>query len=175
MLWFERVARVTPVPLILRVVVFLAGFSGLWLASPEQAGVPRLILLMALIATLPAVFPGTRMVDVVMIGIVAAWMVATLGAGEPAEPTRVFGVATALYLVHSAAALAAAIPYDAIVDAQVPLRWAARATVVIAAGGVITAAVVVIARTVTPDRSAIVLLVGLAVVLSLVAVLTRRR
>ncbi|HEX6684954.1 MAG TPA: hypothetical protein VF062_19350 [Candidatus Limnocylindrales bacterium] len=175
MLWWERVARVTPVPLILRMVVFLASFSGLWLASPQQASVPRLILIMVFIATLPALLPGTRIVDVVLIGIVAAWVATTLGVGEPAEPVRVFAIATALYLAHSAAALAAAMPYDAIVDAQVPLRWAARCALVIIAGGVITAAVVVTARTVPPDRGVIVLLAGLGIVLGTVAVLTRKR
>jgi hypothetical protein len=173
--FINRLARTTPVPLILRVVVFLSALLGLWLAAPAQASTPRLILLMAFFAALPGLFPGTRIVDAVMVSVLIAWVVTTLVAGEPAEPWRVFGIATALYVSHSAAALAAAVPYDAVVDAQVPLRWAARCGLVIMGAGLVTAAVVVIARSVTPGNSVIVLLMGLGVAIGTVGLLVRRR
>jgi len=170
-----RIARVTPVPLILRIVVFLSALLGLWLAAPAQASTPRFLLAMAFLAALPGLFPGTRVVDFVMASMLAGWVVATLGVGEPAEPWRVFGIGVALYLTHSAAALAGAVPYDAVVDSQVPLRWAARCGLVIIGAGAVTAAIVVIARTVTPGTSIVALLVGLGVVVGTVAMLSRRR
>ncbi|HZM75813.1 MAG TPA: hypothetical protein VFC19_08810 [Candidatus Limnocylindrales bacterium] len=169
-----RIARVTPVPLILRVIVFISAFLALWLAAPEQASTPRFFLLMASLAALPGLFPGTRVVDFVMVSVLAGWVLTTLVAEEPAEPWRVFEIATALYVSHSASALAAVVPYDAVVDAQVPLRWAARCGLVIIGAGLVTAAIVQIARTVTPGSSVPVLLVGLAVVIGTVALLSRR-
>jgi hypothetical protein len=174
MSFLARIARVTPVPLTLRAIVFLSALLGLWLAAPAQVSTPRLFLLMAVVAALPGLFPGTRAVDLVMVSLVVGWVVTTLIAGEPAEPLRVFGIGAALYVAHSAAALAAAIPYDAVVDAQVPLRWAARAGLVIMGAGVVTAVIVVIARVVTPGTSVVVLLVGLAVTIGTVALLSRR-
>jgi len=171
----RRISRTTPVPLILRVIVFLSALLALWLAAPAQASTPRLILLMAFLAALPGLFPGTRVVDFVMVSVLIGWVATTLAVGEPAEPLRVFGIATALYVSHSAAALAAVVPYDAVVDTQVPLRWAARCGLVIMGGGLVTAAVVVIARSVVPGRSVLVLLAGLGVAIGTVAMLSRRR
>lgn len=171
----ERLARVTAVPLILRMVIFLSALLGLWLAAPAEASPPRFLLAMAFLAALPGLLPGTRLVDLVMLSMLAGWVVTTLGLGEPAEPWRVFGIGVALYLTHSAAALAAVLPYDAVVDSQVPLRWAARCGLVIVGAGVLTAAIVVMARTITPGTSVVVLLLGLAVVIGTIAMLTRRR
>jgi len=172
--FISRIARVTPVPLILRVIVFVSALIALWLAAPAPVSTPRFFLLMAFIAALPGLFPGSRAVDFVMVSVLVGWVLTTLVGGEPAEPWRVFGIATALYIAHSAAALAASVPYDAVVDAQVPLRWAARSGLVIIGAGLVTAAIVVIARTVTPGTSVVVLLVGLAVVIGTVALLSRR-
>jgi len=174
MSFIGRIARVTPVPLILRIIVFVSALIGLWLAAPAEISTPRFLLGIALLAALPGLFPGTRMVDFVLVTALVGWVVTTLVAGEDAEPWRVFGIATALYVSHSAAALAAVLPYDAVVDSRVPLRWAARCGLVIVAAGVLTAAIVVIARTVTAGNSVLVLLVGLGVVIGTVALLSRR-
>lgn len=173
--FIARIARVTPVPLTLRVVVFLSILLGLWLAAPAPLSTPRFLLFMAFLAALPGLFPGTRAVDLVMLCVIVGWVLTTLVGGEPGEPWRVFGIAVALYVSHSAAALAAVVPYDAVVDTQVPLRWAARCCLVIAGAGLLTAGIVVVARTVTPGSSILVLLVGLAVAIGTVAVLSRRR
>jgi hypothetical protein len=175
MAWLEKLSRITAVPLILRGVAFLSAFAGLWLAAPQAASAPKTLGILAFLAVLPALAIGTRLVDVVMAGTVILWVITTLGFGEPAEPLRVFGVAAALYLLHSSAAMAAALPYDAVVDPQVPLRWAARSALVVAAAGVVAAVVVLLAPLMTPTTSVIALFAGLGVVLATVALLTMRR
>jgi hypothetical protein len=175
MSFIARTARVTPVPLILRIVVFLTALSALWLAAPAAISTPRFLLAMILFAALPGLLPGSRLVDLVMISVLVGWVMTTLIAGEPAEPWRVFGIGAALYLCHSAAALASAMPYDAVVDAQVPLRWAARAGLVIMGAGVVTAVIVAIARVVVPGHSVILLLLGLGVVAGTGLLLSRHR
>lgn len=175
MAWLERLSRITAVPLILRAVAFVSAFAGLWLAAPQVASAPKTLGILAFVAVLPALAVTSRLVDVVMAGIVILWIVTALGFGEPAEPLRVFGVAATLYLLHSSAAMAAALPYDAVVDPQVPLRWAARSALVVAAGGVVATVVVLLAPLMTPTTSVIVLFAGLGVVLATVALLATRR
>jgi hypothetical protein len=169
----NRAARTAPGPAAVRVVVFLAAAAGMWIAAPTAFVSLRLLLPIAVAAALPALVPSGRVVGVTMAFIIGLWVTATLAFGEPATPGRTFMAACALYLTHSAAALAAALPYDAIVDNQVIVRWAARAAMVIIASGVITALIVLLAPLLTPTTSVLALIAGFAVSLALVALLTR--
>lgn len=172
--WLNRLSRATAGPMALRGVVFLASWIGIWLAAPAQAATPKFALLTTAAALIGALAPGSRLVDVVMVGIVALWGFATLGLGEPADPVRTFATAGALYLVHSAAAVAALLPYDAVVDAQVLLRWAARSALVLAAAGLVTVVVVLLAPVLTPTTSILALLVGLSTAAGTIALLASR-
>lgn len=176
--WLDKMSRVTAVPLILRAIVFLSAWLGLWLAAPAELTEARYLLILAAIALLPALAPGTRGVDAIMLVIIALWAASTLGLGEPAEPGRTFMTAAALYLVHSAAAFAAVLPYDAIVDGQVLQRWAARCGLVLAGAGLLTVAVVGLAAPLAQKPSTLALFAGLATVVGLIALLAaqgRRR
>jgi hypothetical protein len=169
----QRVARTAPGPAAVRAVVFLAAAAGMWIAAPTPFVSLRLLLPIVVAAALAALIPQGRVVGVTMAFIVGLWVTATLGFGEPASAGRTFMAACALYLTHSAAALAAALPYDAIVDNQVLIRWAGRTAMVIVASGLITALVVLLAPLLTPTTSILALLAGFAVVLALVALLAR--
>lgn len=171
--WLDRLTRVTPAGLAPRAVVLVAVWVGLWLAIPAHLASPGFALVAFVVALIAALGPGSRLMDAVMLGIVAAWMFSTLGLGEPAEPVRTFATGAALYLAHSAAAMAAALPADAVVDGQVLLRWAARSALVLAAAGLVTVMVVLIAPAVTPSTSTLVLLIGLAAAAGVVGLLAR--
>jgi hypothetical protein len=169
----RRLARTAPGPLAVRAMVFFATAAGLWIASPAAFVSFRLVLAIVIVALLPALVPNGRVVGTVLTGIVALWAVSTLAFGEQADASRTFAVACALYLTHSGAALAAMIPYDAVVDNQVIIRWAGRAVLVIASSAVITAFIVIMAPRLTPTTSILVLIGGLAVVAALVAILAK--
>ncbi|WP_117209974.1 hypothetical protein [Allorhizocola rhizosphaerae] len=173
--WVNRLARVTAVPLVLRGIVFAAAWLGLWLAVPSPVASLRVALLLVVVALVPALIPGTRVVDGVMLAIVALWVVSTLMVGQAAEPVHTFMTGAALYLTHSAAAFAAVLPYDSVVDAQVVVRWAARSVFVLAAAGVVTAVVVLFAPMAGQTTSVVALFAGLGIVVALIALLARRR
>ena len=169
----HRLTRTAPGPLAVRTVVYFAAVAGLWIAAPTAFVSFRLMLLIAIAAALPALLPGGRAVGVTMTFIIGMWAVATLVFGEPATPGRTFLTACALYVTHSAATLAAMLPYDAIVDNQVIIRWAGRTAMVVIASGLVTAFVVLLAPLLTPTTSIFALLGGMAAVAALVALLAR--
>jgi hypothetical protein len=156
-----------------RAVAFFAAAAGMWIAAPTAFVSFRLLLPIAIVAALPALIPDGRAVSLTMMVIIGLWVVATLAFGEPAGVARTFLTACALYVTHSAAALAAMLPHDAIVDNQVIIRWAGRSALVIFASGLITAIVVVLAPLLTPTTSIFALLSGLAIVVALVALLAK--
>lgn len=173
--WVDKLGRVTAVPLVLRGVVFAAAWLGMWLALPSPVASVRVALVLVVVALAPALAPGTRAVDGVMLAIVALWVASVLMVGQAAEPVHTFVTAAALYLTHSAAAFAAVLPYDSVVDAQVVLRWAARSALVLAAAGAVTAAVVLLAPLAGQTTSMVALFAGLGIVVALIALLARRK
>lgn len=172
--WINRLSRVTTVPLLLRGLIFVTVWLGLWLALPAQVASVRAALVLAVVALVPALVPGTRAVDVAMLAIVALWVASTLFAGNTAEPVTTFLTAAALYLTHSAAALAAVLPYDSVVDGQVALRWAARSGLVLAGAALLAALIVALAPVAGRNPSALGLLIGLGAVVGLIALIARR-
>ena len=126
-------ARATLVPMLLRGLVLLAALTAAVLAYPApvlEGSWP----LIALSALMPAVAPRTPLVSVFWLITIAAWLVATTLYDETAGIARLAGLATALYVVHSGAALAAVVPYDAVVERVVLIRWALRVAVLAAVG-----------------------------------------
>ena len=169
----EKILRTAPGPLAVRGMVFLATATGLWLAAPASMISLRVLLPLVVLALLAALAPGSRVVGVAMAIIIGLWVTSTLAFGEEAGVPRTFATACALYLTHSAAALAAMLPHDAVVDNQVIVRWAGRAVTVLVASGAVTAVVVLLAPTLTPTASTPALLGGLAVVFALVLLLAK--
>jgi hypothetical protein len=166
-----KLARITPASLIMRSIAFVAAWASLWLAAPEILSDPRYVLLMAFVALGPAIGPNTRLVTATMLLIIVGWVVSALFAGEEATGLRTFALAAGLYLLHASCALAAVLPYDAIVDRAVLLRWAARTALVLLAGAVVSWIIILTAPTLTPSSSLPILLGGLAAAAALLAVL----
>ncbi|GAB4049362.1 hypothetical protein [Catellatospora paridis] len=164
--------RITGGPLLVRGIVFVAAVTGLLLAAP--GGLPaRMMLGFLVLAAVPAIAPGGVAVTLVMLATVAMWLADTmLFLAEPSMG-RLLGTAAALYLLHNAAALAAVLPYDAIVDNQVLLRWAVRSALVLGAAGGLTIVLVTVLPGMYITTPTVALVVGLAVVAAAVALLTR--
>ena len=165
--------RLTPAPLFVRAVVFLSAAIALWAALPGTAQGPRVVVPIVLFAALPAVFPDSRAVSAVMVTVAFGWMFGALVLNGSVTVIGTFTAAAALYLLHSFAALAAMLPYDAIVDTAVLLRWAARSGIVLAGSAAVTAIVVTLARIMTPTTSVAAILAGFCVVGGTVWLLAR--
>ncbi|SBT52020.1 hypothetical protein [Micromonospora auratinigra] len=130
------VRRISPTPLLIRAGIFLTVLVGLLVAYPVQAFVPRALLALTVVAALPAVAPRRVWPTFTALVTVGGWLLATLGFDRPPALWRLLTVATLLYLAHTLCALAALLPYDAVVDPDLVLRWLGRA------GGVVLASAV---------------------------------
>jgi hypothetical protein len=97
---------------------------------------------------------------------------------EPVTFWRLVGLAAALYLGHSLTALAAVLPYDAIVEPEVLARWLSRAFLVVAASAALALALLVGSAVWGGEPLLIASLLGLGVAVGLAALLAwllRRR
>jgi hypothetical protein len=133
-----RVAmRATPVPLGVRCGVFLAGLLAIAVAYPGWVMFSRPGFLLLLLPALPAVRPRGRFPTVVALAAVVGWLVATTAGAERVDLLSLLVLAGALYLLHSLAALAAVLPYDALVGPEVVARWVGRALAVVLGSAVL--------------------------------------
>jgi hypothetical protein len=163
--------RATPIPLGVRCAVFLAGLVGIVLAYPDWLLFSRIGALLLLAPLLPALLPRGRFPAVVALLVVAGWLVATAGGGAPVRLSRLLALAGALYALHSLAALAAVLPYDAVVPIEVISRWLGRSMAVVLASAVLAVAALLAAGG-TGDRAVLAAsLFGLALAVAVAALL----
>jgi hypothetical protein len=94
-----------------------------------------------------------------------------MGYGEPVQFWRLVTVAGLLYLAHSLAALAAGLPYDAVVAPEVLAGWLVRALLVVAASAMLALVVLVFGEVVRGGGYLAASLVGLVAATALAAVL----
>ncbi|GAA0916100.1 hypothetical protein GCM10009557_88660 [Virgisporangium ochraceum] len=125
------VERATAWPFAVRLVVFAAAMIAQGFAYPPDTTFGSPALLILLLALLPALWPRSPAVTVFWLITVAGWIAATMLYDSQVTLTRLIGLSVALYVVHSGAALAAVLPYDAVVDQGVILRWLMRAALVV--------------------------------------------
>lgn len=121
-----RVRRITAVPLLVRLGLFAAGVLALLVALPIAYLDPRAVAVLAVLALLPAMRPGSSLPTVVSVAAIGLYLVATTGYGEPITVWRVLALACLLYAVHSLAALAACLPHDAQIRTEVVTGWVIR-------------------------------------------------
>jgi hypothetical protein len=169
--------RATPVPLGVRCGVFLAGLVAVVLAYPAIVLFSRWGMLLLLVPLLPAAMPRGRAPTLLALLAVAGWLAATSAGAAPVALWRLLALAGSLYLLHSLAALAAVLPYDAVVPLEVAARWLGRALgVVLAAAVLAVAALGAVSR--TGDRAVLaasLLGLGLAVAVAVLPVWLWRR
>jgi hypothetical protein len=168
----RRARRTTPGPLLVRTGVFVTGLLGLLLAWPFFVVAGPGALVCVVVATLPAFGPRGRLPGAVVVLALTGWLVSTLMYGEAVTYLRLVPLATALYMHHNLAALAAVLPYDAVIAPGVLLRWLARAGLV-----VVLTAVLALFGSVAPlylsGRYLVASLVGLALMALIVGYLAR--
>jgi len=182
--WAEIVARARRTaigPMLIRLVAVAAGFCAVLIAAPPvamQAGPGRVVLAGAVAALAVGAYPRSRWVGVFIVAVVAEWLLTTIGFGEPTELLRVGLLTVAVYLVHSASALAAVLPYDSAVARSVILAWTGRVASVLLAGLVVGLGGLVVARYLPAQQTVIGPIVGSVIAAGLAGLLAwhlRRR
>lgn len=127
-------ARATGWPLAVRLGVFGAAMLAQGFTYPAETLFSGAAVLLLLLAALPAAWPRTAAVSVFWVLTVVGWILSTTFYGTTATLTRLVGLAIALYAVHTGAALAAVLPYDAVVESVVVARWLLRSGLIVVVG-----------------------------------------
>jgi hypothetical protein len=172
------VSRITLGPMLVRAGVFGAALAAFVVAFPPEVITGYFLGILTIQAGLAAILPRSPWVTVAILIAVGGWIVSTVWYDEPVALGRLIGLASFLYLVHSFAALAALLPYDAHVPPDVVVRWVSRALAVLLGSAVLTVLLLAAADR-GGDRSFLAAaLAGLAVAVgaaALLAWLLRRR
>ncbi|SDY73489.1 hypothetical protein SAMN05444365_103293 [Micromonospora pattaloongensis] len=165
--------RATLAPVLVRVAVFLSALLSFAFAYPVPLLTGRSLLLLLAVAALPALAPRRAAPTVVVLVAVGGWLLATTGYGEPVVLWRLLGLAGFLYLTHTLAALAAALPYDAVVAPEMVGRWVARALGVLLGSAVLAVLLLFVAGRGGDRPFLAAALAGLAVAVAVAALLAR--
>jgi hypothetical protein len=177
--WVRRARRTMPGPALVRLVAGMAALAGLVVAVPTALSFSSLFAAGLPMAAGVSLFPRTRWVSVVALVTVGAWLVNTIAfEADPIQPGRIAALAGALYVTHSASALAAVLPYDSVVSAGLMTRWAVRTGLALAAGVGLGLAGMVVLGQFRSVRSIVGPIAGSLVVAGLVGLLAwhlRRR
>jgi hypothetical protein len=168
------VARATPGPLLVRLTVWSSALVALALPYPlgkvlDPTGLTALVV----VALLPAVWPYTRVVSFVVIGAGFEWLAATTYYGEQVTVWRLVMMAGALYVVHTASALAAVLPYDTVVSPGVLARWLLHAAAVVAVTAFFAVLAVAGSASLGDRTSVVAAVLGVTVVVALGWLLAR--
>lgn len=171
--------RATPGPLLVRVAIAAATFASLLIAYPPGTLGGRAPLFFAVAAVLPSLFPRGPIPTIMILTSALGWL--GTGSGFDLRGTtfaRMCLLAALIYVIHTACALAAVLPYDAIVTQGVFTPWLVRASIVLAFTGALALFVVDLHGLTHGRREVIASIVGVFVTLAISGYLTllgRRR
>jgi hypothetical protein len=158
----QVVARATVLPFLVRIGIAVCGLVAMYVAWPLELSSRPYGALLGLVAVYPAAAPRGRAATLAALVVVAGWLVDTVGFDARVALWRVLTIATTLYLGHSLTALAAVLPYDAVVNLDVVGTWLARALAVVLISAVLTVVALGLATDLAGDAFLIATLAGLA-------------
>lgn len=155
-------SRATGTPFLVRCGVGLSGLLAMIVAWPVSLVGSRYFIPLTLLAVYPAVAPRGRGATFSAMAVVAGWIVDTAGYGERVALWRVLSIATLLYLGHTLTALAAVLPYDAVVNLDVVGGWLLRAAIVVLVSAVLTVVALGLSADLAGSAFLVATIVGIA-------------
>jgi hypothetical protein len=130
--------RAALTPLLVRSGIAVCLVLAMGVAWPAELVSSRYVLPLFVVAVYPAVAPRGRGTTVAILLVVAGWVADTSWYDTRVPLWRVLAIATLLYLGHTLAALAAVLPYDAMVNLDVLTGWLTRAGAAVLISAVLT-------------------------------------
>lgn len=159
------VGRVGVGPLIVRAVACGSGFAAVYLALPESLRGSGLVVLAVLLALGSAIGVDSPWVSGLEFIAVILWFGTTTIYRTGIDAPQLLGLAVALYLHHSACALAATLPADAVLAPRLLQRWAVRTGGVLVVSVLLGSVVLVLPELLGRSSVVLVPLLGLATLL----------
>jgi hypothetical protein len=167
------VDQATLMPFLIRCGISVAFLLALAVAWPVEVLAGRFLPALLIAAAWPAVAPRGRAATVVVLLVVAGWIFDTTWNDARIALWRVLAMATLLYLGHTLAALAAVLPYDALVNADVVVGWLGRALIVVLISAVLTVIALGLSTALAGEAFLVATLVGLAAAVGATLLLVR--
>jgi hypothetical protein len=167
------VRRATLAPFLVRLGIALSLLLAVAVAWPASVVGSQLVLPLLAVAVYPAVAPRGPGTTLAVLVVVSGWVVDTTWYDTRIALWRVLALATLLYLGHTLAALAAVLPYDAVVHLDVVATWLLRAGAVVLISAVLTVVALGLADLLAGSAFVIATLVGLAGAVGATLLLTR--
>lgn len=167
------VRRATVVPVLVRCGIALAGLLALAVAWPTELLASQFVVPLLVIAVWPAFAPRGRSATFAAMVTVTGWIVDTAGYDSRIALWRVITLATLLYLGHTLTALAAVLPYDAVVNLDVPGLWIGRALIVVLISAVLSVLALGLTADLGGDAFQLATLAGLAAATGVTVILVR--
>ncbi|WP_436523724.1 hypothetical protein [Actinoplanes sp. HUAS TT8] len=167
------VRRATVVPVLVRCGIALAGVLAMAVAWPTALLASQFLVILLLIAVWPAMAPRGGAATFAALVVVGGWIVDTAGYDSRIALWRVVTLATLLYLGHTLTALAAVLPYDAVVNLDVPGLWLGRALLVALISAVLTVLALGLTADLGGDAFQLATLVGLVAATGVTVLLVR--
>jgi hypothetical protein len=167
------VRRATVLPVLVRCGIALAGLLALVVAWPTGLLASQFVVPLLVIVVWPAFAPRGRGATFAALVVVAGWLLDTAGYDSRVALWRVVSIATLLYLGHTLTALAAVLPYDAVVNLDVPGLWLGRALIVVLISAVLTVLALGLTADLDGDAFQLATVVGLAAATGVTVLLVR--
>jgi len=169
----RALTRATIIPFLVRLGIALSFVLAMAVAWPAVLAFGRLGGLLYLVAFYPAFAPRGRGTTFAILVVFGGWILDTTWYDERVALWRVLSLAALTYLGHTLAALAAVLPYDAIVNVEVLTGWLLRAAAVVLVSAVLTVVALGLASALAGSAFLIATLIGLAAALAATLLLTR--
>ena len=167
------IGRAMLVPMLVRLGIALCFVLAVNVAWPTAVVTSRYAPLLYVAAAYPAFAPRGRGTTAAVLVVVAGWIADTTWYDERVALWRVLAIATLLYLGHTLAALAAVLPYDAVVHLDVLTGWLLRAGTVVLVSAVLTVIALGLAGELAGGPFVIATLVGLGAAVAATLLLVR--
>jgi hypothetical protein len=172
----DMLERAAAGPLLVRCTVFLLTLIATFISFPPEVVLrPAALVPAAVLSALPALFPRTRLVGLTILLCAFGWLLGTYFYGEVVTVPRLIALSTVLYLLHSLAALAAALPYDAIVSPGVIVAWLLRATAIVSASAIVSVLLLAVVKAVIGPVFLAASLIGVLAAATLAWLVTRKQ
>ena len=167
--------RTMPGPLLVRATAAGCGVGALAVAFGPLDPDARTTVALGVVGLLPALLPRGRVPTFVLVAAALGWLVTAGVTAGTVTVLRLVLLSALLYLLHSATALAAALPYDTVVPPRVLVGWFGRAAAVVALSTAFGLAMAALAQLAGRPASLVMSLVGLAAAAGLAVLLVAAR
>jgi len=167
----DIISELTMGPTLMRLTVVAATFAGLVLAWSDVSRTSSIVITFGVMGAVTGLFPRSPLPTLCALGIALGY-VAETGNGTPITVWRVSTLGALIYIMHTSAAYAAVLPYNAVLTRWVFVPYVMRTAAVIAITVGISYFALSVTSLVTADRTVVATIAGMLTIVAVAGYLT---